>query len=67
MEKGPPVFQRIIGELLSITAKPLMTLSIREYLWGYQDPLLHILKREFPELVTNDQVAVFGSTVSCFT
>jgi hypothetical protein len=41
-----------------------MTLSVKEYLWGYQDPLLKQLKSIIPDVIGNDQVSLFGSTVS---
>ncbi len=38
-------------------------MTVKEYLWGYQDPILSTLKRQLPQLVSNDQVSVFGSVV----
>ena len=64
MEHTPNIVRRIIGELLSIQEQPIMQRSVKEYLWGYQDPLLHILKRELPELVTDDQVSAYNVAVS---
>jgi hypothetical protein len=40
-----------------------MQMTVKEYLWGYQDPILSTLKRQLPQLVSNDQVSVFGSVV----
>jgi hypothetical protein len=64
MEHTPNIIRRIIGELLAIQEKPLMTLTVKELLWGYQDPLLHLLKQELPDLVTDDRVSVFDVLVS---
>ncbi len=40
-----------------------MQRTVKEYLWGYQDPILGILKNRLPQLVSNDQISVFGSKV----
>jgi hypothetical protein len=40
-----------------------MRRTVKEYLWGYEDPILNTLKNRLPGLVTNDQVSVFGSVV----
>lgn len=40
-----------------------MQLTVKEYLWGYEDTILKVLKNRLPQLVTNDQVSVFGSVV----
>ena len=40
-----------------------MKRTVKEYLWGYQDPILNILKTLLPQLVTDDQVSVFASAV----
>jgi hypothetical protein len=66
MENTSNIFKRIIEQFLSSISEPLMTRSIGEYLWGYEDPLLHELKSLFPELVSDDRVALFGSVVSAF-
>lgn len=63
MERVPPIFQRIVGELLASKEQPIMQRSVKEYLWGYEDPLLHILKSEFPDIVSDDQVSVFYASV----
>ncbi|CAF5000558.1 unnamed protein product, partial [Rotaria sp. Silwood1] len=63
MEKTLSIYQHIIGELLAMIEQPLMTHSVREYLWGYKDPLLHELKILLPELAMDDQVALFGMAV----
>ncbi|CAF4608216.1 unnamed protein product, partial [Rotaria sp. Silwood2] len=60
MEKTAPIFRRIVEELLDYIETPLMTRSIGEYLWGYRDPLLHMLQAYFPDLVQDDRVALFG-------
>lgn len=53
----------LIGLLLSTVEKPIMKRTVKEYLWGYRDPILGALKDKFPSLVTNDQVSVFASAV----
>ena len=53
----------LIGLLLSTIEKPIMKRTVKEYLWGYRDPILGTLKDKFPSLVTNDQVSVFASAV----
>ena len=63
MEHTPNIVRRIIGELLAIQEKPIMQHTVKEFLWGYQDPLLHSLKTKLPELVTNDQVSVYYASV----
>jgi hypothetical protein len=52
-----------IGTLLALGEKPLMQRTVKEYLWGYQDPLLSMGKRLLPQLISSDQVSVFGSVV----
>lgn len=64
MEHTPNIVRRIVGELLAIQEHPIMTRTVKEILWGYQDPLLHILKKDLPELVTSDVVSVFYAAVS---
>ena len=63
MENVPSIFRRMVGELLSVQEKPVMQHSVKEFLWGYQDPLLHTLRKEFPEIVTTDQVSAFYASV----
>ncbi|CAF4337870.1 unnamed protein product, partial [Adineta steineri] len=41
-----------------------MQRTVKEYLWGYEDPILNILKKQLPQLVSNDQVSVFASVVN---
>ncbi len=62
----PSAIRKIIGTLLSFIEKPIMQRTVKEYLWGYQDPILNILKTELPQLVSDDQVSVFGSVVRFF-
>jgi len=66
MQNIPSAFRKIIGTVLSFIEKPIMQRTVKEYLWGYQDPILNILKKELPQLVTDDQVSVFGSVVRFF-
>jgi hypothetical protein len=40
-----------------------MQRTVKEYLWGYSDPILRALKKAVPQFVPNDQVSVFGSAV----
>jgi hypothetical protein len=40
-----------------------MKRTVKEFLWGYQDPILNILKTLPAQLVTDDQVSVFASVV----
>jgi len=47
--------------------EPTMRRIVKEFLLDYQDPLLHILKTEFPELVPNDQVSVYGASLILYT
>ncbi|CAF0903804.1 unnamed protein product [Rotaria sordida] len=63
MEDVSPTFRKIVGNLLSDQEKPIMKLSVKEYIWGYQDPLLYTLKSQFPELITDDQVSVYNASV----
>jgi len=48
---------------LSPFEQPIMKRTVKEYLWGYQDPVLSGLKSLLPELIPNDQISVFGSAV----
>lgn len=41
-----------------------MTRTVKEYLWGYEDPLLHSLKTLLPKIVRDDQISVFASVVN---
>ncbi|CAF2399961.1 unnamed protein product [Rotaria sp. Silwood2] len=59
MEDVPRTFRRIVGDLLSAQEKPIMKRSVKEYIWGYQDPLLHMLKSEFPSIITDDEVSAY--------
>ena len=43
-----------------------MQRTVKEFLWGYQDPVLSSLKNYLPQLVSNDQVSVFASAVIFF-
>ncbi|CAF3768756.1 unnamed protein product [Rotaria sp. Silwood1] len=60
----PDLFRQIIGTILTIVEKPIMQRTIKEYLWGYEDPILSILKNRLPQLVMNDQISVFASVVN---
>ncbi|CAF2858108.1 unnamed protein product [Rotaria sp. Silwood2] len=60
----PDLFRQIIGTILSFVEKPIMQRTIKEYLWGYQDPILSILKKRLPQLVMDDQISVFASVVN---
>lgn len=62
-EHVPTIFRRIVGELLSAQEKPLMQHTVKEFLWGYHDPLLGMLKSEFPDIIHDDQVSVFEASV----
>jgi len=62
-EHVDPIFRRIVGELLSIQEKPYMQRTVKEFLWGYQDPLLKLLKGIFPKLISNDEVSVYYASV----
>ncbi|CAF3703471.1 unnamed protein product [Rotaria socialis] len=66
MDRIPNVYRSIVADVVATIEKPLMTRSVREYLWGYQDPLLHIFKKILPEIVLDDQIALFGSAVYLF-
>ncbi|CAF4507208.1 unnamed protein product, partial [Rotaria magnacalcarata] len=57
MKNIPDLFRKIIGTVLSLAEKPIMQLTVKEYLWGYQDPILSLLKNRLPQLVMNDQVS----------
>jgi hypothetical protein len=46
-----------------VDEKPLMQRTVKEFLWGYQDPLLHKLKEKLPELVSDDQVSAYNASV----
>jgi hypothetical protein len=67
MKNVPDFFRTAIGSVLSLIEKPIMQKTVKEYLWGYQDPILSTLKRQLPQLVSNDQVSVFGSVVMPMT
>ena len=41
-----------------------MQRTVKEYLWGYEDPLLSNLKKLLPNLVPDDQISVFASAVT---
>jgi hypothetical protein len=43
-----------------------MQRTVKEFLWGYEDPLLFILKKNFPKLVPDDHVSVFNASVILF-
>ncbi|CAF3534142.1 unnamed protein product [Adineta steineri] len=60
----PSSIRTIIGLVLSSVEKPIMQRTVKEYLWGYEDPILNILKKQLPQLVSNDQVSVFASVVN---
>ncbi|CAF1499933.1 unnamed protein product [Rotaria magnacalcarata] len=64
MEHVPSIFRRIVGELLSVQEKPIMQHTVQELLWGYTDPLLRILKTEFPDIISDDRVSIFDASVS---
>ncbi|CAF0969014.1 unnamed protein product [Rotaria sordida] len=64
MENVPDLFRQIIGTILSFVEKPIMQRTIKEYLWGYQDPILSILKKRLPQLVMDDQISAFASVVN---
>lgn len=66
MGRIPNPYRAIVGDLVATIDNPIMTRSVREYLWGYQDPLLHELKKLVPELVWDDEVSLFGEVVSYF-
>ena len=61
-----PAFVRLaIEKVLGIFKEgPIMQRTVKEYLWGYQDPVLNSLKTALPSLVTDDQVSVFASAVN---
>jgi hypothetical protein len=64
MENIPAIARKIIGNLLSVKESPIMQRTVKEFIWGYQDPLLNELKSNFPFLVTDDQISVFASVVT---
>ena len=64
MENTSSIFRRIVGELLSVQEEPVMQLTAKEYIWGYRDELLHTLKIDFPEIITDDQVSAFNAAVN---
>ncbi|UJR09756.1 hypothetical protein I4U23_013983 [Adineta vaga] len=59
----PSPVRSLIGLLLSTVEKPVMKRPVKEYLWGYRDPILGMLKDKLPSLVSNDQISVFASAV----
>jgi hypothetical protein len=63
MKNVPDLLRTAIGLALSLIEKPIMQKTVKEYLWGYEDPILSTLKRQLPQFVSNDQVSVFGSVV----
>lgn len=40
-----------------------MQRSVKEFLWGYEDPLLKLLQGIFPSLIASDLVSVFNASV----
>ncbi len=65
MENIPRWIRTLIEPLLSLASeKPIMKLTVKEYLWGYQDPILAYLKSRLFPIVSNDQVSVFASVVT---
>jgi hypothetical protein len=67
MEGVPGIFRRIAGELLSIEEKPIMRHTVKDYLWGYTDPLLQKLQSQFPDIISSDQVSAFNASVGEYT
>jgi hypothetical protein len=63
MQNIPSAIRKIIGIALSFIEKPIMQRTVKEYLWGYQDPILAVLKSRLPQFVSDDQVSVFASVV----
>jgi hypothetical protein len=63
MELVPDIFRRIVLDLLHSQEQPIKHLTVKEFLWGYQDPLLRTLHKEFPNIVPDDQVSVFNASV----
>lgn len=63
MQTIPGWIRTIIGTLLNTLEKPTMQRTVKEYLWGYSDPILSNLKKLLPQLVPNDQISVFASAV----
>lgn len=55
--------RKIIGEILGSKDQPLMTRSIHEIIWNYEDPLLKFLDEAIPELVLNYMVSIFNASV----
>lgn len=41
-----------------------MQRTVKEYLWGYEDPLLSGLKKILPDLVPDDHISVFAAAVT---
>lgn len=64
MENIPSLARKILGTALSLTQEtPIMKRTVKEYLWGYEDPLLSGLKAILPDLVPNDQISIFAAAV----
>ena len=64
MENIPSFARKILAAALSLTQEtPTMKRTVKEYLWGYEDPLLSYLKAILPDLVPNDQISVFAAAV----
>lgn len=63
-EKGvPDTIRFVLERLLSVTEKLIMQRTIREFLWGYEDPLLKTLKQLLPKLIRDDEISVFAIVV----
>jgi hypothetical protein len=62
-EEVDDAFRNIVGQLLANNEKPTMQRSVKEFLWGYQDPFLRDLKEIFPTFIASDQVSVFYASV----
>jgi hypothetical protein len=65
-ENVSSIVRRIVGGLLSAKEKPLMQRTVKEYLWGYHDPLLKLLKSALPDIFTDDEVSAFYASVIFF-
>ena len=55
--------RQIIGVLIGFEDKPWITLTVKEFLWGYSDRLLASIKKRLPHFIESDIVSIFNNSV----
>lgn len=56
----------LIEGFLSFEEKPIMSRTVHQLLWGYEDRLLQLVKKNLPKLVESDIVSVYNASVIFF-